>query len=222
MPLETPDPTADPSPRPAPGTDHTQLPLDDSGSADTAADAIADALFRLRGRRRGPGGPGGPRGPGGAGAHSAAAHSAGAHTGAAPRGPWGDPLRGRGFPDPRQWADVAAGRGGPPALIRMLEALAGAGEPLSVSAIGEAIGVDQPRASRLVQQGVARELVVREADPDDARRTRIALTELGQRFATGVRSTRRASLGRALEAFTTQEQQDLARLLGKLADHWPE
>ena len=128
---------------------------------------------------------------------------------------------GTGFPDPRAWADAAAGRGGPPALIRMLEALANADAPLSVSAIGEAIGVDQPRASRLVQQGVARELVHREADPEDARRTRIALTEQGRRFASGLRSNRRASLARALESFSPDERTELARLLGKLADHWP-
>ena len=103
----------------------------------------------------------------------------------------------------------------------MLEALAASSEPLSVSAIGEAIGVDQPRASRLVQQGVARSMVLREADPEDARRTRIALTEQGQRFAKGLRSNRRASLGTALASFSEQERQDLARLLGKLADHWP-
>lgn len=104
----------------------------------------------------------------------------------------------------------------------MLDALASSTEPLSVSAIGDAIGVDQPRASRLVQQGVGRGLVLREADPDDARRTRIALTEQGQRFAAGLRSNRRASLGRALEAFTEQEREDLSRLLSKLADHWPQ
>jgi DNA-binding MarR family transcriptional regulator len=48
-----------------------------------------------------------------------------------------------------------------------------------VSELGEAIGVDQPRAPRLVQQSVEMGLVQREADPDDARRTRIALTPVG-------------------------------------------
>jgi DNA-binding MarR family transcriptional regulator len=102
----------------------------------------------------------------------------------------------------------------------MLEALAGASDPLSVSALGEAIGVDQPRASRLVQQGVARGLVQREADPDDARRTRIALTEAGRRFARGMRGQRRETLSRALAEFSEEERQELARLLTKLADNW--
>ena len=102
----------------------------------------------------------------------------------------------------------------------MLEALASASEPLSVSALGEAIGVDQPRASRLVQQGVQQGLVQREVDQDDARRTRIALTDAGRKIARGMRGERREMLSAALESFTDQERRELARLLGKLADNW--
>jgi len=104
--------------------------------------------------------------------------------------------------------------------MRMLEALAAASEPLSVSALGEAVGVDQPRASRLVQQAVQRGLVQREADPDDARRTRIALTEAGRKIARGMRGERREVLSKALESFTDEEARELARLLSKLADNW--
>lgn len=104
--------------------------------------------------------------------------------------------------------------------MRMLEALAAASAPLSVSDLGTAIGVDQPRASRLVQQGVAQGFVRREADPDDARRTRIALTDEGRRMAKGVRGERREALGKALGAFTDDERAELARLLNKLADNW--
>ncbi|WP_250646253.1 MarR family winged helix-turn-helix transcriptional regulator [Microbacterium tenebrionis] len=89
---------------------------------------------------------------------------------------------------------------GGPALFRMLDALATASEPLSVSEIGEAIGVDQPRVSRLVQQAVQRGLVQREADPEDARRTRIALTDDGRRIAKGMRGERRQVLSKALES----------------------
>ena len=102
----------------------------------------------------------------------------------------------------------------------MLEALAAASDPLSVSEIAEAVGVDQPRASRLVQQGVERDLVRREADPDDARRTRIALTDAGIRVARGAKGERRQELSRALDAFTEDERTELARLLNKLADNW--
>ncbi len=102
----------------------------------------------------------------------------------------------------------------------MLDVLSTASEPLSVGALGEAIGVDQPRASRLVQQGVERGLVQREADPDDARRTRIALTDEGRATARGMRGQRREALTQALENFTDDEARELARLLDKLADSW--
>lgn len=156
------------------------------------ADAIAAALSRLRGRRQ----------------HQ---HPHGIHE----HGPHGGPHRMRG-----PWGADGGMRHGAPAVIRMVEALAQASEPLSVSGLAEAIGVDQPRASRLVQQGVDRGWVRREADPDDARRTRIALTDEGARLFRGVRGERREALGRALAAFTDEESAELARLLNKLADNW--
>ena len=112
------------------------------------------------------------------------------------------------------------GRAGGLALIRMLEALSNSPDALGVSDIGEAVRVDQPRASRLVQQAAERGLVRREADPNDARRTRIALTDEGREFADRVMRERRESLGSALTALTADEQQQLARLLTKLADNW--
>lgn len=140
-------------------------------------------------------------------------------------GPHGEHGHGRGFRGAPgfgapPWAGGSSGRLGGPAWMRMLEALAAASEPLSVSALGEAVGVDQPRASRLVQQGVQRGLVQREADPDDARRTRIALTDAGRKIARGMRGERREVLSRALETFTEDESRELARLLSKLADNW--
>jgi len=113
------------------------------------------------------------------------------------------------------------GRFGGPARMRLLEALVAASHPLSVGEIAEAVGVDQPRASRLVQQSVELGLVRREADPDDARRTRVALTDAGTRLVRGFRGERREAIDAALAAFTDAERTELARLLTKLADSWP-
>ena len=129
------------------------------------------------------------------------------------RTPWG---RGHGGPP---WG---APRIGGPARMRLLEALAAASHPLSVGEIAEAVGVDQPRASRLVQQSVDLDLVRREADPDDARRTRVALTDAGARLVRGFRGERREAIDAALAAFTDDERAELARLLTKLADSWPQ
>lgn len=168
-----------------------------------AADQIAAALARLRPRRGAP--PWAGRGD---------------TEGAGPRHPWSGP-----GPHGHRRPPVAGPEGalpahfGGPARLRLLEALAAATHPLSVGEIGDAIGVDQPRASRLVQQCVQLDLVRREADPDDARRTRVALTDAGRRLVRGFRGERREAIGRALESFTDVERAELARLLAKLADN---
>jgi DNA-binding MarR family transcriptional regulator len=177
------------------------------------AEAIAQALSRLRGRRLG----GGPGGRAHGGPHGWPGGPRGDH---GDHGEPGGPFGHRGHPGAPPWMTDPSGRMGGPARMRMLEALAAASAPLSVSALGEAIGVDQPRASRLVQQGVERGFVRREADPDDARRTRIALTDEGRRVARGMRGERREMLASALTAFTDDERSELARLLNKLADNW--
>ncbi|MDT0184828.1 MarR family winged helix-turn-helix transcriptional regulator [Microbacterium sp. ARD31] len=171
------------------------------------ADAIADALARLR-SKRGPRPPGvGPQPLHGPHPHSADEHRGRGHH---------EHHHGRGG---GPWAGGA--RLGGPARLRMLEALAAASGGLSISAIADAVGVDQPRASRLVQQSVELGLVVREADPDDARRTLVALTDQGRSAVRGFRGERRSSVAAALESFTDAERAELARLLAKLADGWP-
>ncbi len=170
----------------------------------------------------------GPHGHGHSGPHSHGAdgaehvHGDGSMHGFGGRGgPWGrggPGLGGPGFGGP-PWG--AGGRLGGPARMRLLEALAAASHPLSVGEIADAVGVDQPRASRLVQQAVEFDLVRREADPDDARRTRVALTDAGTRLVRGFRGERREAIDAALAAFTDEERAELARLLTKLADSWP-
>jgi len=170
------------------------------------ADSIAAALSRLRGRRM-------PRPPWDGGQHPGPHHM---HDGdPAWGGGRGGPHRGRSGP----WGPGV--RLGGPARLRLLDALAAASAPLTVSEIGDVIGVDQPRASRLVQQSVELGLVRREADPDDARRTRVALTEQGSAIVRSFRGERRGAVDTALAPFTDDERRELARLLTKLADGWP-
>lgn len=167
-------------------------------------EAILTALGRLRGRRR-PGPRGGPEGDPGRGdrGHGPRAHGSREHGGS-------------------PWAGDGPGRLGGPARFRVLEILAAIEEPLSVSEIGQRVGVDQPRASRLVQQIVEHGLAERQADPDDARRTRIALTNRGRRMATGMRGERRDHIAAALADFSDDERSEFVRLLIKFADAWPQ
>ncbi len=113
------------------------------------------------------------------------------------------------------------GSGGP-ALGRLLALLAGSEDPLGVTDIAEAVGVDQPRASRLVAQGVELGLLRREADPADARRTRIALTDHGRAAAQRIRGMREKAIQQALSGFSEEERRQLAHLLGRLAEAWPD
>lgn len=114
------------------------------------------------------------------------------------------------------------GRLGGPARFRLLEALAAASGPLSVSDVAEAVGVDQPRASRLIQQAVELGMVVREPDPDDARRTRVSLTDAGTRFAQGSRGHRHDLIGTALDSMDERDRAEFVRLLTTFAAAWPE
>lgn len=115
-----------------------------------------------------------------------------------------------------------AGRLGGPARVRLLEALAVAEAPLSVSEVAEAVSVDQPRASRLIQQAVDMGFARREADPDDARRTRIVLTDDGRRIARGFRGHRHDMVRTALGTFTPEERDEFVRLFTQFAGAWPQ
>lgn len=207
-------------------------------------DAIVAALGKLRGRRHLPGDPrrGGPHRPG--------PHSAGPHgTGPLNAGPYNagphDPqlqhpgthgdMRGDaqfGMPPHASMGGETPGddphrgpggheRFGGPALLRMLGALAHADTPRTVSEIADVIGVDQPRASRLVQQAVAKGFAEREADPADARRTRVRLTDAGTLAVHGFRGRQRDDVSTALAALEPAERTELARLMTKLAAAWP-
>ncbi|WP_434315459.1 MarR family winged helix-turn-helix transcriptional regulator [Leifsonia sp. P73] len=142
-----------------------------------------------------------------------------------PRGPWA------GFPGPfgdsarpgpgRRGRDGSLGRF---ARIRMLEALAAAdaeGRQLSVSSLATAIGVDQPRASRLVQEGVERGLVRRVPDPSDARRALIQLTAAGRSQLGEVQDHRRSAVETALASFTPEEARTFAELFARFVQAWP-
>ncbi len=108
-----------------------------------------------------------------------------------------------------------------PARLRLLEALSAASHPLSVSEIAEAIGVDQPRASRLVADAAMRGLVERNPDPADARRIRVAITSAGRALLDSMRDSRRSAVQAALADFTPAERETFAAQLARFVDAWP-
>jgi DNA-binding MarR family transcriptional regulator len=106
-------------------------------------------------------------------------------------------------------------------MLDALEAAEQAGTNLSVSAVADAVGVDQPRASRLVQEGVDRGLVRRIQDPADARRSLIQLTAAGRTQIAEVRSHRRSAVEEAIASFTPEEARTFAALFDRFVRAWP-
>lgn len=84
---------------------------------------------------------------------------------------------------------------------------------MGISEIAEAIGVDQPRASRLVNDAMERGLVTRRADERDARRSVVELTDAGREALEATRATRRNAVAEAVAAFTSEETVTFANLL---------
>ena len=103
--------------------------------------------------------------------------------------------------------------------MRLLVVLANHG-PSSVSDLAAAIGVDQPRASRLVQAAVDAGHVRREVDPADARRSILVITEAGRATLSVLVDHRRGAIERALADFTPAERAEFARLLTRFAQAW--
>ena len=104
-------------------------------------------------------------------------------------------------------------------LVQVLDALEDS-DDLSVTQIGEALSVDQPRASRLVARAVENAYVRRVAHPLDGRRQQIQLTAKGRHILDKVQRHRREAVAAALNDFSETEAQALARLLTRFIDSW--
>jgi DNA-binding MarR family transcriptional regulator len=91
------------------------------------------------------------------------------------------------------------------------------GDAIRVTTLAEMLDVDAPTVTRKIQQLERDGLVVRHADPDDRRASRISLTPAGRRTLHRVLKARRAWLERLLEGW---DEADLARfgsLLGRFS-----
>ena len=91
---------------------------------------------------------------------------------------------------------------------------------MSVSEIAEVIGVDQPRASRLVNDSAERGLVTRRADERDARRSVVELTEQGRTILATANESRRTAVTDAVAGFTPEETETFAALLTRFVAGW--
>lgn len=110
-----------------------------------------------------------------------------------------------------------------PALYHVVDVVDEAnadGRAITVGGVARALGVDQPRASRLVADAVAAGLVRREADAADGRRSVLALTADGRRLQAGAAERRRADLATVLTGWPDGDRQAFARLLSAFVARW--
>ncbi|MFI6168437.1 MarR family winged helix-turn-helix transcriptional regulator [Nocardia sp. NPDC051052] len=105
----------------------------------------------------------------------------------------------------------------PIALHRLLDAVAATDSP-TVSTLAPTLGVDQPRASRLVAQAVSHGLLERVADQHDGRRAVLRLTADGQQAMTAASTGRRTAMAAAMADWTATERREFARLLARFVD----
>ncbi len=91
-------------------------------------------------------------------------------------------------------------------------------EEVTVGMVAERLGVDPSRASRLVAGAIRSGLVRRVASQEDGRRSRLELTELGQRLADRGRHLRLELVAHAMAGWDDAEQKEFARLFERFAD----
>lgn len=102
-----------------------------------------------------------------------------------------------------------------PTLFGVLDAVEARGRDraCSVSDVAAALGVDQPRASRLVLRATEEGWITRRTDPCDARRTLLALTHEGQEQVDRVHGFRQEVIARAMTDWTDTDRTEFARLI---------
>ena len=108
-----------------------------------------------------------------------------------------------------------SGAGAAAAAFQVLDAIEGATEDgglMTVNGVADALGVDQPRASRLVARVVEAGLVRRGADPRDGRRSVLTLTGRGGRVLAEAHRTRRAAVEAALAGWSARDRATFARI----------
>ncbi|GIJ46360.1 MarR family transcriptional regulator [Virgisporangium aliadipatigenens] len=87
--------------------------------------------------------------------------------------------------------------------------------PATVTSVAAALGIDQPRASKLVAAAVEAGLVRRVADQSDGRRALLVRTASGRRVSAEIHAFRRQVAGQAMDGWSARDRADFARLLSR-------
>jgi DNA-binding MarR family transcriptional regulator len=101
--------------------------------------------------------------------------------------------------------------------IKSLTMLAEQGEPLSVKALSDLMGLSLPGISRAVEGLVQRGEITRVEDTQDRRRKLLSITPDGRRTYERLMATRIAGVRRFVDELDPEEQEALSRGLSALA-----
>lgn len=99
----------------------------------------------------------------------------------------------------------------------LLSVLGGGGGSLTVKDLAERIDRSVSRTSRLVEQLVARGLVVRREDPADRRVRRVQLSEQGKSFLGNIQTKRAEQILGAIACLDEEEQEIVKQAMELLA-----
>jgi DNA-binding MarR family transcriptional regulator len=110
----------------------------------------------------------------------------------------------------------------PDAVFELLDAIDTAttthGSAPTVTDTATALGIDQPRASRLTAHALDAGLLRRAADQADGRRSLLTLTHDGRGALDRIHAFRQKVIAEATTQWTTEDRAALARLLTRFVD----
>lgn len=87
--------------------------------------------------------------------------------------------------------------------------------PIDICGLAATLGVDQSTAGRQVTAMAARDLVRREADPEDRRRSIVSPTAEGRRLLRRVRQRRRAATAALLTGWSAEDLERLGEMFSR-------
>lgn len=100
-------------------------------------------------------------------------------------------------------------------VVDAVEEGADAGGPVTVGLVGERMGIDPSRASRVVASALEAGYVERVASQADGRRVGLRLTDAGRALAESARAVRRRAFDEAMDGWPDADRREFARLLSR-------
>lgn len=103
----------------------------------------------------------------------------------------------------------------PDAVYELLDVVAAADRPPTVTEAATALGIDQPRASRLTAQALEAGLLRRRADQADGRRSLLEPTADGRRATEEIQAFRARVVAEVTAGWDPDDRAALAKLLAR-------